>query len=100
MWRIRLISLWGGYDSIQVFSGHTVAGAVEPDEIRVLVAERIRMLASERGVTMIKLADFAGISRRSLHRVLAGEESLTIDRLAKIAAALDVHPRDLLNDDV
>lgn len=69
---------------------------MEPAEIRALIARRIRELASERGITMLALADFAGINRRALHRVLACEESITVDRLAKIAEALSVHPKQLL----
>ena len=41
-------------------------------------------------------ADFAGVARASFYRCLGGTESMTLDRLAKIAAALEVEPHVLL----
>ncbi len=98
MGRIRLGKDRVVYDSEQGFPAHTVP-AVGPAEIRAVIARRIRALAKERDITMTALADFAGVGRRSLHRALAGDEALTVDRLAKIAEALEVHPKQLLDED-
>jgi DNA-binding Xre family transcriptional regulator len=69
---------------------------VDSEEIRALVAENIRRLADERGISLNHLADFAGIARAAFYRCLNGEESMTLDRLAKIAEALEAHPQELL----
>ncbi len=42
------------------------------------------------------VADFAGVSRSHLHAVLACQRSATVDWLAKIAAALEKEPFELL----
>jgi DNA-binding Xre family transcriptional regulator len=69
---------------------------VEPAEIRALAAENIRRLAVERGISLNHLADFAGIGRPAFYRCLGGDEAMTLDRLGKIATALEVHPMELL----
>jgi transcriptional regulator with XRE-family HTH domain len=70
---------------------------VQPQELRELLAENIRVLAAERGLALNALADFAGVSRAQLFAVLAGTTGPTIDWLAKLAAALEVEPWRLLN---
>lgn len=69
---------------------------MDSEEIRALVAHNIRRLAEARGISLNHVADFAGIARGSFYRCLGGEEAMTIDRLAKIATALEVHPAELL----
>ncbi len=60
------------------------------------IASRIRTLAEKRGVSLNKLADFAGVSRRQLGRILKCEVSPSVATLEKIAGALEVELRDLL----
>lgn len=69
---------------------------MDPTEIRELVAQNIRRLASEREISLNHLADFSGIARAAFYRCLGGDEVMTLDRLAKIATALEVHPMELL----
>ena len=57
---------------------------------------RIRTLAGHRQWSGNHLADTAGVSRAQLSRLLTLQTSPTIGLLAKIAAALEVHTRDLL----
>lgn len=73
---------------------------MDSDEIRALAGHNIRRLADARGVSLNHVADFAGIGRGAFYRCLAGQESMTLDRLAKIAAALEVHPQELLRPEV
>lgn len=65
-------------------------------DLRTLVAQNIRQLAADRGLSLNRVADFAGVARASFYRCLGGTEAMTLDRLAKIAVALEVHPRELL----
>ena len=69
---------------------------MDPAALRSLLAENLRVLAEERGVTFNALADFAGVSRAQLFAVLAETTGPTVDWLAKIAAALEVEPWQLL----
>ena len=69
---------------------------MEASEVRTTVAQNIRRFAEAKNLSLNRVADFAGIARPSLYRCLGGTESMTIDRLAKIAVALEVEPHELL----
>ena len=66
------------------------------DALHRHIAARIREHARRRKISLNKLADFAGISRSQLGRVLRCEQAPTTVTLAKLAAALNVNTRDLL----
>jgi lambda repressor-like predicted transcriptional regulator len=70
---------------------------VEPAALRALVAKNVRASARRKGVALTALADFAAVSRSQLFAVLARETSPTLDWIAKVAAALDVEPWQLLS---
>ena len=59
------------------------------------LALRIKALASEKGKSLNRLADFAGISRSHLSRILNQGQSPTVATLEKIAHALEVGIGDL-----
>jgi transcriptional regulator with XRE-family HTH domain len=60
------------------------------------LAQRIRDLAEERGVTLTHLADFSGRSRSHFWDVIAGRKSPTLKWLVSVAEALKVEPWMLL----
>lgn len=57
----------------------------------------IRRLAVARGISLNRLADFAGVGRRHLFSVLAGDHDPTLGWCARVAAALDVDLVQLLS---
>jgi transcriptional regulator with XRE-family HTH domain len=63
-----------------------------------VLAANIRRLAESRGVSLNKLADFAGVGRRHLFAVLAGEHDPALGWCDRIAAALEVDLLELLTD--
>lgn len=67
------------------------------DDLRRLVARNIRSFAKARGMTLIALADFAGISRSQLFASLKGDRGGSLKYIAKIARVLDVEPWQLLH---
>jgi len=69
---------------------------VPNDAVHQHIAMRIRTLAGRRHWSGNHLADIAGVSRAQLSRLLTLQTSPTIGLLVKIAAALEVHTRDLL----
>jgi transcriptional regulator with XRE-family HTH domain len=69
---------------------------VPPSALHRRIAASIRDLAKRQKVSLNKLSDFAGISRRQLARVLSGEQSPTVATLEKIAKALGTSVRDLM----
>jgi len=69
---------------------------VQPADFRRIVEQNIRSRAKKRGLSLNALADLAGIARSPFFRALAGQASFTIDRLFKIAAALECRVADLV----
>ena len=69
---------------------------VEPRALRLLLAKNIRAVARQRKVTLTALADFGGVSRAQVFNILRCSSSATLDWIAKVAAALDVEPWQLL----
>lgn len=67
-----------------------------PSALHRQIAARIREHAKKRKLSLNKLADFAGISRRQLGRIVNCEQSMMVSTLEKIAGALDVSVRELL----
>ena len=57
-----------------------------------MLAHNIRVAASERGLALNQLADFAEVSRSQLYDVLNCKKRATIDWIAKIAKPLKVEP--------
>ncbi len=66
------------------------------DSLHRGLADSIRRLARQRKVSLNKLADFAGISRSHLSRILKCESSPSLAIVARLAAALDVEVAELL----
>jgi transcriptional regulator with XRE-family HTH domain len=60
------------------------------------VGARVRELRADRGLTQLRLAERAGISRPSIANVEAGRQNVSLRQLCALAAALDVGLEDLL----
>ena len=65
---------------------------------RHLLGEAIRARRREAGFSQEKLAEKADLSTVFISRVECGKESPSIDSLVKIARALRVRVRDLVED--
>jgi transcriptional regulator with XRE-family HTH domain len=61
-----------------------------------ILTSRVLELAKKKGYSINRLADFSGISRGHLSNVLRGQMSPTLKTLDRIAEALDVQAKDLL----
>lgn len=64
-------------------------------ELRQRIASNIRRLAEKRGMSLNSVADFAGLQRPSLYRILNSEVAVRADSLAWVAHALSVDPTEL-----
>jgi transcriptional regulator with XRE-family HTH domain len=67
------------------------------EELSNAVAEQIRRLLEERGVSGRQLATQTGIPQRTVANKLSGKSPFDLDDLAKIAAMLEVDVTDLLS---
>lgn len=65
---------------------------------RRLLAEAVRAKRKEAGFSQEKLAEKADLSTVFISRIERGKESPSVDNLVKIAKALGVQVRDLVDE--
>jgi transcriptional regulator with XRE-family HTH domain len=63
---------------------------------RKILALNLRRLRAERGISREELADLAGLHRTYVGSIERSERNVSIDNIAKLAAALKVEASDLL----
>lgn len=64
---------------------------------RAAFGERLRELRTERGWSQEAFAHEAGLDRTYVSGIERGRRNPTLDTIYQLAAALHVHPRDLLS---
>ncbi len=64
-------------------------------DVERLLIKRIKELADRKAWSINQLADFSGLSRGYVSRVMRGQCSPTVKTLAKFADGLEVEVRDL-----
>lgn len=67
-----------------------------PEQLSRAVAEQIRRLLTERGISGNQLATLTGIPQVTIARKLRGASPVDLDDVQAICLALDVDPVDLL----
>lgn len=65
-------------------------------QMRETLAERLYQLRIEQEWSQAKLADLAGVDRKTINRIENGHFSPALDTLVRLSVALDVEPADLL----
>ena len=70
-----------------------------PVDGRRLVAANMKHLRQQRRLSQEALAEFTGLNRGYLSSVENARRNVSIDNICKIAAALGVHPRELLGSE-
>lgn len=53
-------------------------------------------MCAERGISLSRMGELAGVSHATAIWAASGKTSMTMDTLAKLAEALDVDPQELL----
>jgi transcriptional regulator with XRE-family HTH domain len=67
------------------------------DDIVKRIGFNITVIRERRGLTQEKLADFAGLHRAYIGQIERGEKNIGLRNLEKIAKALDVDIRVLVD---
>jgi len=67
--------------------------------LKSIVAQNIKKLRYQRGLSQEKLAAMCGYHRTYVGAVERGERNITLATLEAFANALSVDPRELLNDE-
>jgi transcriptional regulator with XRE-family HTH domain len=65
-------------------------------QMRDLLAERLYELRLEHEWSQAKLADLAGVDRKTINRIENGHFSPALDTLVRLSVALNVEPAELL----
>lgn len=73
-----------------------VSGERDSDKLLVSLGEAVRAARKARGLSQEALADAAGIDRSHMGKIERGERNVTIMNIARVAAALDEKPSDVL----
>ena len=60
------------------------------------VADRLVALRAERGFSQARLAELAGVDRKTINRIENGHFSPALDTLVRLGVALGVKPSDFL----
>ncbi|NDV28578.1 helix-turn-helix domain-containing protein [Desulfovibrio sp. JC010] len=68
-------------------------------EISILVGKRIRELRKKKGLTQAQLGSEADINDKYISEIERGSSKLTVNALNKIALALKVSAKDILDFD-
>ena len=71
-------------------------GCARPMKLRRIVAQNLRRLRQDRGLSQEELADLAGLNRNYVGMVEREENAPTVDTLEALAKALKVAPEELV----
>lgn len=75
-----------------------VSGQSDTDELLPALGRAIRGARKACGLSQEALADAAGIDRSHMGKIERGERNVTILNVARIAAALNAQPSQLLRE--
>ena len=64
--------------------------------LRQILAQKLRQLRQERGLTQEELADLADVNRNYVGMIEREENAATVDVIESLAAALQVQAAELL----
>jgi len=67
-------------------------------QIRAVLAKNVRRLGLAKGLSQDALAADAGLFQKQISGIENGRANPELDTLGKIAAALGVHPSELLDE--
>jgi len=64
--------------------------------LRDVIADNVRRMRKERGLSQERLADLCGLHRTYVGSIERAERNLSVDNIAKLAAALGIEGWQLL----
>lgn len=67
-------------------------------ELKQIIARNVRRLRTSQGHTQQRLAELSGIDVRSVNRLEAASQNVTVDIVERLAKALTVPPSRILMD--
>ena len=73
-----------------------VSGLTDGDNVLAALGGTVRAMRNATGLSQEALADAAGIDRSHMGKIERGERNVTMLNIARIAAALDTKPSEVL----
>lgn len=73
-----------------------VSGQTDGDNVLAALGGTVRAMRNATGLSQEALADAAGIDRSHMGKIERGERNVTMLNIARIAAALDTKPSEVL----
>lgn len=73
-----------------------ISGQHDGDGLLIKLGGAVRAARLARGLSQEALADAAGIDRSHMGKIERGERNVTIMNIARVAAALNAKPSDIL----
>lgn len=73
-----------------------VSGQTDGDNVLAALGATVRAMRNATGLSQEALADAAGIDRSHMGKIERGERNVTMLNIARIAAALDTKPSEVL----
>ena len=73
-----------------------ISGQQDGDGLLIKLGNAVRAARVARGLSQEALADAAGIDRSHMGKIERGERNVTIMNVARVAAALNERPSDIL----
>jgi ribosome-binding protein aMBF1 (putative translation factor) len=90
------ININSEYNQYTVWSSERRWGALPGMKLRRTLAQNLRRLRQDRGLTQEELADLAALNRNYVGMIEREENSASVDKLEALAKALKVEPASLL----
>jgi transcriptional regulator with XRE-family HTH domain len=69
---------------------------VDVRELQAILADNVRSLAREKGMTLTQVADFTPMSKQQLFNILGGRSNASIATLTRLANYFEIEPWQLL----
>ena len=66
-------------------------------DMRKVLADRLFELRSAEELSQARLAEIAGVDRKTINRIENGHFSPALDTIVRLSVALGISPSDLLN---
>lgn len=67
-------------------------------DMRKVLADRLFELRSAEELSQARLAEIAGVDRKTINRIENGHFSPALDTIVRLSVALGISPSDLLNN--
>ena len=85
-------------DTFKMPDGQTFAFDKEAISMRTEVGKRLRIIRKQKGISTAEMAERCGVTSSGIRMMEQGQRYPSIDRLVRLAIAMDMTCRDLFKE--